>query len=225
MKTLRSWWKALRNYFKARPWLRMWTAIIIAALSILAATGQIHTQGNGFPTVYELSSVMAAIGVWVIAKYFFKTDLMEEYLMGWIFGIQWEFLTEPYWTYLPDKFNVLVWRGKDIPLLALCGWGTTLTIALILSDWFGKLIFRIRPRILHLDWRVLLCDALAIQIMGSLAEWSYGILLHCWDYNLGFGIGKSPLGLGWEIHIGYMIIMFWYGTTMRVWKAKLEGEL
>ena len=40
-----------------------------------------------------------------------------------------------------------------------------------------------------------------------------------------FGIGKSPLGLGWEIHIGYVIVMFWYGTTFRVWKLKLEGSL
>ena len=40
-----------------------------------------------------------------------------------------------------------------------------------------------------------------------------------------FDLGNSPLGLGWEVHIGYIIVMFWYGTTFRVWKLKLEGAL
>jgi len=220
---IKSWWHAVVRYFKDRPWLRLWAVIVIASLALLALTGQIHLQGNGWPTQYELGSVLAAVLVWTIAKAFFKRDLMEEFLMGWIFGIQWEFLTEPYWTYLPDKFNVVAW--KDIPLLALIGWGTTFTLAILISDWLGKVIFRLPHRNLLIDWRVLLCDAIAIQFMGSLAEWSYGILLHCWDYNVNFGMGKSPLGLGWEIHIGYMIIMFWYGTTMRVWSLKLEGKL
>jgi len=225
MKILRSLWKALKNYFKARPWLQLWAIIVIAALAILGATGQIHTQGNGYPTFFEISVLTTAIFVWIIAKVFFKQDLLEEYLMGWIFGIQWEFMTNPYWTYLPDKFNILVWQGKTIPLLGLCGWGTIFTVTILASNWIGKRFFGLSPKELLFNWKVLLCDAIAIQVMGSLAEWTYGIYYHCWDYNINFGMGKSPLGLGWEIHIGYWIVIFWYGTTMRVWKLKLEHRL
>jgi len=218
-------WKSIRNYFKNRPWLGMWIGIFSAALILLGVTGNLHTQGNGLPTIYEIGFVSIVIIVWVIAKVFFKNDLTEEYLMGILFGIQWEFLTEPYWTYLPDRFNILAWHGKDIPLLALGGWGTTMTMALVISNWLGKRLFGLSGLKLLFDWRILLCDALAIQFMGTMAEWTCGILLKCWTYNLGFGMGKSPFGLGWEIHIGYMIVMFWYGTTMRVWKYKLEKKI
>jgi len=217
--------KALYLYFKARPWLVMWSILIIGCLTLLAAAGQIHTQGNGYPTIYEASVITTAIFVWLIAKFRFKTDLMEEYVLGWIFGIQWEFLTNPYWTYLPGKFNILVWQGKTIPLLGLCGWGTIFTVTLLASNWIGKKVFHLSGKGLLLNWKILVCDAIAIQVMGSLSEWSYGILLHCWDYNINFGMGKSPLGLGWEIHIGYFIVFFWYGTTMRVWKLRLEHKI
>jgi hypothetical protein len=215
----------VRGYLRPRKWIVAWAAIFLAALIALAATGQIHIQGNGWPTWYELSVPLIAAAIWAIARFVFKTDLTEEYLLGIIFGVQWEFLTEPYWTYLPDRFNVLVWKTKDIPLLALPGWGTTFALALLLTNWIGKEIFRLKPKELLFDWRVLFCDALSIQLIGMGAEWTYGILLHCWDYEIDFGMGKSPLGLGWEIHIGYMIVMFWYATTMRVWKLKLEDAL
>ena len=58
--------------------------------------------------------------------------------------IQWEFLTEPYWTYLPDRFNILVW--KDIPLLMLLGWGTAFTMTLLLSNWLGKTVSSLLAR-------------------------------------------------------------------------------
>jgi hypothetical protein len=211
------------DYFRKRRWLAAWLAIFAFCLIVLAATGLIHTQGSGWPTIYEWSVVSSAIIVWVGAKVLFKVDLSEEYLMGIIFGIQWEFLTEPYWTYLPDKFNILVW--KDVPLLGLLGWGPALTLAMYFSNWLARRLFRITPQKLLFDPRILLCDAIAIQIIGSLAEWTYGIYFHCWDYSLNFGIGKSPLGLGWEVHIGYVIVFFWYGTTLRVWKSRLEGHL
>ena len=213
------------NYFKNRPWLITWLFIFSLAIIILALTGNIHTQGNGKVTVYEWGLILSTIGIWIIANFLFKRDLTEEYLMGIIFGIQWEFLTEPYWTYLPDKFNVLAWKGKDIPLLALMGWGAVFTLAVIFSNFIGKTVFKLHPKQLIFDWRVLICDAIAIQLFGSFAEWLFGIVFHCWDYNLSFGIGKSLLGLGWEVHIGYMIVMFWYGTTFRVWKLKLENDL
>lgn len=215
----------LINYFRARPWLIIWLIIFTLAIIILSATGHIHTQGNGRITGYEWSLILSTIAIWIIAMVIFKRDLTEEYLMGIIFGIQWEFLTEPYWTYLPNKFNVLAWSGKDIPLLALIGWGAVFTLAVILSNKIGKAIFKLTPKQFIFDWRVLLCDAIAIQLIGSFAEWLFGIRFHCWDYNLTFGLGKSPLGLGWEVHVGYMIVMFWYGTTFRVWKLKLEKEL
>ena len=218
-------WSRIKSYFRNRPWLGMWIGIFAAILLVLGLTGNLHTQGNGLPTMYEIGFVSIVIAVWVIAKVFFKTDLTEEYLLGLIFGIQWEFLTEPYWTYLPDRFNILAWKGKDIPLLALGGWGTTMTMALLMSNWFGKRMLGLSGLKLMFDWRVLVCDAIAIQIMGTLAEWTCGILLKCWTYNMGFGMGISPFGLGWEIHIGYMIVMFWYATTMRVWKYKLEKKI
>jgi hypothetical protein len=210
------------GYFRQRHWLVVWLAVFAAGLIVLAVTGQIHTQGSGWPTIYEWSVVSSAVMVWIAAKLFLKLDLSEEYLMGIIFGIQWEFLTEPYWTYLPDKFNVLVW--KDLPLMGLFGWGPTLTIAMYSSNWLARRFFKLTPEKLLFDPRILLCDAIAIQIVGSLAEWTYGILFHCWDYAISFGIGKSPLGLGWEVHIGYVFVFFWYGTTMRVWKSRLEGQ-
>ncbi len=213
------------EYFKIRKWLIPGIIVAVCALIILALTGQIYTQGNGSITIFEWSCVISAILIWAIAKFVFKKDFIEEYIMGWIFGIQWEFLTEPYWTYLPNKFNILVWMGKDIPILALIGWGTVFTLTIQVSNLIGNKVFKLSPKQLIFNWRVLLCDALAIQIVGSCAEWALGIFLHCWTYNLEFGIGKSPLGLGWEVHIGYMIVMFWYGTTFRVWKLKLEGEL
>jgi hypothetical protein len=92
------------------------------------------------------------------------------------------------------------------------------------SNWLARRFFKLTPEKLLFDPRILLCDAIAIQIVGSLAEWTYGILFHCWDYAISFGIGKSPLGLGWEVHIGYVFVFFWYGTTMRVWKSRLEGQ-
>jgi hypothetical protein len=219
----RSAWGDFIGYFKARPWLVTWLAIFAVSLVVLAVAGQIHTQGDGYPTAYELGAIGIYAGIWIAAKVFFKTDLTEEYLLGLIFGIQWEFLTEPYWTYLPDRFNVLVW--KDIPLLMLMGWGAAFTLSLLLSHWFARKIFKLDVRKMVFDWKILFCDAVAVSIVGVAGEWLYGILLGCWVYNVDFGIGKSPLGLGWEIHIGYVIVMFWYGTTLRVWKLKLEGAL
>lgn len=213
------------NYFKTRPYLIAWITISTIILTSLAFSGQIYIQGNGYVTIYELSCVIGTIIIWLLAWFIFRKNFIEEYIMGWIFGIQWEFLTEPYWTYLPNKFNVLVWKGKDLPLLAIIGWGTVFTLTVQFSDLIGKTLFKLNSKQLLFNWRVLLCDAIAIQIVGSFAEWLFGILLHCWTYNLGFGIGKSPLGLGWEVHIGYMIVMFWYGTTFRVWKLKMEGQL
>lgn len=225
MSSSNSFLMKLIGYLKAKPWLIAWIVISTVILAILALSGHIYMQGNGRVTIYELSCVIVAIVVFLIAWFVFKKDFIEEYLMGWLFGIQWEFLTEPYWTYLPNKFNLLVWKGKDIPLLALIGWGTIFTLTVQFSNWIGGKFFKLTPKQLLFNWRVLLCDAIAIQIIGSLAEWIFGILLHCWNYNLSFGIGKSPLGLGWEVHIGYMIVIFWYGTTFRVWKLKLEGQL
>ncbi len=211
------------GYFKARPWLVAWLGIFAAAIGLLGLTGNIHLQGSGRPTWLEWSVIIIAAAVWLFAKLVLHTDLSEEYLFGTLFGIQWEFLTEPYWTYLPDRFNVLAW--KDIPLMGLAGWGTNFTVALFFSEWIGRKAFKLSAKKIIFDWRVLLCDALSIQLIGSGAEWLYGIHFHGWDYNLGFGMGKSPLGLGWEVHLGYMIVFFWYGTTMRVWKRKLEGAL
>jgi hypothetical protein len=212
-------------YFRTRPWLVVWLAIFAVAVAALALTHQIHFQGNGRPTSLEWSIWIIATLVFVVAKFVFKTDLAAEYLLGTLFGIQWEFLTEPYWTYLPDKFNVLVWSTKDIPLMALPGWGTNFAVALLFSEWLGRRLWKESLAKLVFDWRVLLTDAISIQLIGSFAEWLYGIHFHGWDYNLDFGLGKSPLGLGWEIHAGYNIVFFWYGTTMRVWRMKLDGKL
>jgi hypothetical protein len=223
MELLKRCWRSVIDYFRARTWLVIWLAIFAASLILLAATGQFHTQGNGYPTIYEWSAIAIHVGVWLIAKLALKHDLTEEYLLGLIFGIQWEFLTEPYWTYLPHKVNVLVWR--DIPILMLMAWGLAFALALLLSHWIGKKLFGLDAKSLVFDWRILLCDAIAISVVGGAAEWTYGVLLGCWKYEVDFGLGKSPLGLGWEIHIGYMIVMFWYGTTFRVWKMKLEGAL
>jgi len=211
------------EYFRARPWLVIWVIIFTVAFILLAVTGQIHAQGDGAPTVYEMTALGITAAIWLIAKLAFKRDLTEEYLMGLIFGIQWEFLTEPYWTYLPDKFNILVW--KDIPLLMLIGWGTSFTLSLLLSNFIGRKLFKLDASQLVFDWRVLLCDAMAVSVVGLIGEWSFGILAHCWTYDLPFNMGTSPFGLGWEVHIGYVIVMFWYGTTFRVWKLKLEGAL
>lgn len=215
----------LWSYLAARPWLTWWAAIFGAAVLALGLSGNIHTQGNGWPTALEWSVLIIPVVIWLVAKLVFKTDLAEEYLLGTLFGIQWEFLTEPYWTYLPDKFNVLVWGTKDIPLLALPGWGTNFAVALLLSEWLGKKLFKLSPRQLVFDWRVLLTDTIAIQLIGSAAEWLYGIYFAGWIYTQDFGLGKSPIGLPWEVQIGYTIVFFWYGTTMRVWRLKLEKQL
>jgi len=225
MKIFQSGCQSVWKYFQARLWLRIWFGIMVAASVLLYATGQIHTQGGGWPTSYELYALGNAIGVYVVARIFFKQDLIEEYFLACLFGIQWEIMTEPMWTYLPDKFNILVWQGKDIPLFAVFGWGNIFVVSILASDWLGKRLFRIAPRKLLFDWRILVCDAVAIQVLGSFSEWLFGIYFHCWDYVYSAGIGKSPLGLGWEIHLGYFFIMFWYGTTMRVWKLKLEHKL
>jgi hypothetical protein len=215
--------RAFLDYFRKRPWLLLWLSIFAIALLVLGLTGQIRLQGNGRVTPYEWGSVAIIAGVWIFYKFVFHQDLTEEYLLGLIFGIQWEFLTEPYWTYLPDKFNVLVW--KDIPLLMLGGWSVSFSMSLLLSQWLGKKLFHLNARQIVFDWRVLLTDMLAVAVVGTLGEWSYGVYFGCWKYNLNFGLGLSPLGLGWEVHIGYLIVMFWYGTTFRVWKLKLEGAL
>jgi len=225
MRLFRAWGKALGGYYKARPWLKRWTMIGVAGLALLAVTGQFHVQGNGLPTIFEISSLLITIGIYTLSRIFFKQDLIEEYFMACLFGIQWEIMTEPMWTYLPGKFNILVWQGKDIPLFAAFGWGNIFVVSLLASNWLGRRLFGLSPRKLLFDWRVLLCDALAIQVLGSFSEWLFGIVFQCWTYDLPAGIGVSPLGLGWEIHLGYFFIMFWYGTTMRVWKLKLEGEI
>ena len=225
MRIFRSWCKALRGYFKARLWLRIWTVILAGALVLLYATGQIHAQGSGYPTIYEMYAVLNALGIYVFARIYLKQDLIEEYFMACLFGIQWEIMTEPFWTYLPDKFNILVWQGKDIPLFAAFGWGNIFVVSVLASNWLGRKFFGLSPEKLLFDWRVLICDAIAIQVLGSFSEWLFGIVFHCWDYMYSAGIGKSPLGLGWEVHLGYFFIMFWYGTTMRVWKLKLEHKL
>ncbi len=203
--------------------LLIWSAIIGAFLTILAVTGLLHTQGDGFPTSYEWGIVGSVVLIWIVARFLFHTDFSEEYLLGFIFGVQWEFLTEPYWTYLPGKFNILAW--KDVPIMALVGWCSAFALTLHLSEWLGKKIFQLSGLRLIFDWRILICDAVAIQIVGVSAEWLCGVLLKCWTYNVDFGLGKSPIGLGWELHIGYVIVMFWYGTTLRVWKSKLEGRI
>lgn len=166
-----------------------------------------------------------AAGIYVVARYFFRKDLLEEYFMACLFGLQWEVMTEPFWTYLPDKFNIMVWHGKDIPVFAVFGWGNIFVASLLASNWLGGKLFKLSPEKLLFDWRVLFCDAISIQVLGSFSEWLFGIAFHCWDYSLPAGVGKSPLGLGWEVHLGYFFIMFWYGTTMRVWKMKLERAL
>jgi len=225
MKGKSSWSRGLIGYFSRRRWLVWAAGLFIVVFALLYLTGQIHAQGDGYPTLYELSMPLGAVLIWLFFKFALKQDLIEEFFMGWMFGIQWEIMTEPYWTYLPGKLNILVWAGKDIPLLALAGWGPAFTLAILLSEALGKRLFGLNLRKIVFDWRTLVLDAVGIQVVGSLLEWFYGIKLHCWDYNIDFGIGKSPLGLGWEIHIGYMIVMFWYGTTFRVWKLKLEGKL
>jgi len=225
MKRTSSLSGSLVGYFAGKRWL-LWSAGILAVtLAVMARTGWIHVQGNGRPTLYELSPILGAVVTWLFFKLVLKQDLIEEFFMGWIFGIQWEIMTEPYWTYLPGKFNILFWPGKDIPLLGLAGWGPAFTFAILLSEAIGKRLFGLNLRKIVFDWRTLVLDAVGIQVVGSLLEWFYGIKLHCWDYNINYGIGKSPLGLGWEIHFGYMIVMFWYGTTFRVWKMKLEGRI
>jgi hypothetical protein len=108
-----SLWRAFLGYFRKRPWLVIWICIFAAALALLGFTGQIYMQGSGHVTVYEWAAVSFIVGTWLIAKLGFRIDLTEEYLLGLIFGIQWEFLTHVYWTYLPDKFNVMVWKGLD----------------------------------------------------------------------------------------------------------------
>ncbi len=210
------------NYFKHRPWLIIWISACTIGLIFLASMGLIHSQGNGKATIFELSCVIIAIAVWLIAFFKFKVDLTSEYIMGWLFGISWEFLTEPYWTYLPDKFNILVWR--DIPLLALVGWATNFSLTIHFSQWIGKTFFKLSGENMLFSWKILLCDAIAIEIICSSAEWLYGVVFHCWNYNMNFNIGKSPLGLPWEVHIGYVVIMFWYATTLRVWREKMDGK-
>lgn len=219
-----AWWRAFRDYFAQRPWLVAWLCLFAAALGILGLAGQLHVQGDGWPTIYEMAALVIAAAVWIGAKVLLGRDLTEEYLLGTIFGIQWEFLTEPYWTYLPDKFNVLAW--KDIPLLMLPGWGVSFALSLLLSHFLGRLLWKLEPLELVFDWRVLLCDAMAVSVVGIFGEFTYGIWLGCWTYNMPFGLGTSPIfGLPWEVHVGYVIVMFWYGTTFRVWKLKLEGLL
>jgi hypothetical protein len=218
-------WQRLIAYFRARPWLVIWLAIFAVATLLLWLTGNIHVQGSGRPALLELSVPVIAAVVWLVAKLFFRVDLTEEYLLGTLFGIQWEFLTEPYWTYLPGKFNVLIWDTKDVPLIALLGWGTNFTMALLLSEKLGKLVFGLSPRRLIFNWKVLLCDTVAIQLVGTFAEWLYGIHFHGWDYTQHFGLGTMPWGLPVEVQVGYTIVFYWYGTTMRVWKTKLEGGL
>lgn len=215
--------KALYEYFRRRRWLIIWLILFAAGLLALALGGQLYVQGSGRPSVYEWAIIAQVALIWVVAKLAFKTDLAEEYLLGFIFGLQWEFLTEPYWTYLPGKFNVMAW--KDIPVMALTGWCSSLTLTLLLSNWLGKRLFKLAPKELLFNWKVLICDAMAIQVIGVSAEWLWGVVFRCWEYNVDFGLGKSPLGLPWELHIGYWFVMFWYGTTMRVWKTKLEGKL
>lgn len=217
--------RRLVGYLAARPWLLAFLVAVGGGLALLAVTGNLWLQGNGRVTVYEWGTLLVTLALWLGAWLFFRRDLTEELVLGWVFGIQWEFLTEPYWTYLPDKFNVVAWHGKDVPVLALVGWGAVFALTMLLTDWLGKRLLGKPPAKLLFDWRVLLIDAAAIQVVGTAAEWFLGIHLGCWQYNLGFGIGTSPLGLGWEVHIGYMIVMFWYGTTYRVWKLRLEGAL
>jgi hypothetical protein len=216
---------ALRSdrFSNAGKRLLLWFSAFVGFLFILAVTGLLHTQGDGYPTVYEWGIVGSVILIWIVSRFVFRTDLTEEYLFGFIFGLQWEFLTEPYWTYLPDRFNILAW--KDVPIMALVGWCGAFALTLQFSEWLGKKAFKLSGMQLLFDWRILLCDAVAVQIVGVSAEWLCGVLLKCWTYDVDFGLGKSPVGLGWELHIGYVIVMFWYGTTMRVWKSKLEGRI
>ena len=72
---------------------------------------------------------------------------------------------------------------------------------------------------------ILICDMIAAQLIATPLESFVGIYLKSWRYDIDFGLGKSPLGIPWEVQIGYCIIVFWYATTMRVWNRKMDGEL
>ena len=213
------------DYFRQRPWLIAWLAVVSAGLLVLGLTGHIYIQGNGRITTYEIQSFLFAIAVWCVAKFIFKKDLTAEFVLGATFGCQWEFLTWSQWTYQPDKFNILIVHRWGLPLIMIPCWGSILALIICFSNFLAKKVFRIPYKKLIFDYRILLCDMVSAQVIGCTIEAIVGIWIRAWTYDIDYGLGNSPVGLPWYVHIGYGIVIFWYATTMRVWNRKLDGEL
>lgn len=213
------------KYFTDRPWLIAWFAVVTAALLILGLTGHIYIQGDGNITTYEVQAFLFATAVWCIAKYGFKKDLTAEFILGATFGCQWEFLTWSHWTYLPDKFNILIVHRWGLPLIMIPCWGSILALVICFSNFLAGKVLKIPYKKLIFDKRILLCDMIAVQVIGCVIEAIVGVWIKAWTYDIDYGMGKSPIGLPWDIHIGYCIIIFWYATTMRVWNRRLDGDL
>ena len=70
-----TWIARFLDYFLDRPWLVVWMGIFTTALVVLGILGQIHVQGDGAPTRFEIIALCICAGVWIAAKLFFRRDL------------------------------------------------------------------------------------------------------------------------------------------------------
>ncbi|MEW6617842.1 MAG: hypothetical protein AB1422_00575 [bacterium] len=134
-----------------------------------------------------------------------------------IFAIGWEILTEQCWTY---KCPMPIWR--DLPLSILFGWLFVMVLSQVVSEEFYRGV-KGEPQINPFDPLLLLCDAGSMCIIGSIHETLCYKAWNMWDYHaIVFPI--SPLGIPYEVIIGYPGIAILCFTTLRVWQRVIDQK-
>ena len=162
----------------------------------------------------ELLSFFQFWGIIIIAATVFKKDLTGMFFASMIFGAAFEWVTEAYWDY---SLKVYLWR--DISLFVIIGWGYSITIFVLLSNWIFGSLTRQKGTI-KIDWRIIPCDMVVGTIWFVANEFLGMKILHLWAYSKASRWTHMVPGLDYPIEgiIGTALFSVIMSAFVRFWE-------
>ena len=163
--------------------------------------------------IWEIISVLAFLLVMYLGKRF-KTLLLGEFIIGFLWGLYWEFSASPLFLY--KGFTIWIY---DVPLAILILWGVVVAGFILISN-----LLRTYLGFETLTGR-LLCDVLVAGTLGTVMEYVGSHQLGMWTYPTGtvlHPILDVPTAWvqGWWITVGLLITTF-----ARVYDKIFEKEI